>query len=105
MVESLDVAAVVCPTEDGSTVRNITRFRLPYWILAVSGSRKTCQDLLFSYGVWPIFLEERDKGWEETARNLVRGLHLEGEAFLLTQGPFKARPTAEHRLEIIGLDG
>ncbi len=103
IVGDLDVAAVVCPTESGATARNITRFRLPCWILALSGSRKTCQGLLFSYGVWPILFEELPSRRVDTARRLVREFGLEGEALLLTQGPSRDRPTAEHGLEIIGL--
>ncbi|MEN8213291.1 MAG: pyruvate kinase, partial [Pseudomonadota bacterium] len=47
-------AGVLVPTSTGFMARSLTRFRLPVWIIAVSGSVKTYRDLMFSYGVYPV---------------------------------------------------
>jgi len=103
IVDKLSVAAVFCRTESGATARNVTRFRMPCWILAVSNSEKTCQELMFSYGVWPIYRRDKPVKWGDDIKDLVRDLELEGESVLLIEGPSMAHPDAEHRLEIVRL--
>jgi pyruvate kinase len=41
-------AIIIVPTHSGATARNLTRFRLPVWITAVSALENTCQVLQFS---------------------------------------------------------
>jgi pyruvate kinase len=53
-LERITPPTVIVPTRSGTTARSITRFRLPVWITAFSRYEKTCQDLMFSYGVLPI---------------------------------------------------
>ncbi len=96
-------AAVLTPTASGYTARSITRFRLPVWIFAVSPSRKTCQELLFSYGVWPIQEEDHPKDWSDYARCYVQTFRLPGKCVLQTEGPSPDHPNANHKIEIVPL--
>src|SRR5437899_1732622 len=50
-LEFLKPAAVFVCTDDGVSARRLASFRLPVWIVAISGDARTCQNLLFSYGV------------------------------------------------------
>ena len=53
-LQEVTAAAVFVPTFSGATARNVCRFMLPVWIMEVSSQESTCQNLLFSYGVFPI---------------------------------------------------
>jgi pyruvate kinase len=81
-----DTVAVITPTISGNTARTIGRFRLPPLIVAVSPRESTCQELQFSYGVFPIHLEKRPDNWERFARDWLADNELEGELALLTLG-------------------
>lgn len=56
--EMLKPAVVFVPSCSGETARLLTRFRLPQWIIAPTLEAKACQDLQFSYGVFPIHAAE-----------------------------------------------
>ncbi|UCD35236.1 MAG: pyruvate kinase [Nitrospiraceae bacterium] len=96
-------AVVIVPTISGETARNITRFRLPVWITAVSPNLETCQRLHFSYGVYPLHEPEYPGDWNRYAKELVRVHHLKGDTALLTEGPSPRHPDANHRMELIDL--
>lgn len=101
--EHVTPAAVLVPTLSGATARSITRFRLPAWIIAVSPQEATCQQLLFSYGVWPEHEPRLPDSWNAFARDWARRRQLPGQWMLLTEGPSPVHPEANHRLEIIEL--
>ncbi len=65
------VAAILAPTDSGLTARRLARYRLPTWILAVSSNKKTCRELLFSYGVFPIYEFNHPHDWTDFARDYV----------------------------------
>ncbi len=96
-------AAVLSPTASGYTARSITRFRLPVWILAITPTHKTCQELLFSYGVWPIHEQDHPKDWSDYACYWIETFRLPGKCVLQTEGPSPDHPTANHKIEIISL--
>jgi pyruvate kinase len=96
-------AAILTPTASGYTARSLTRFRLPVWILAVTGSKKICHELMFSYGVYPIIEKEHPAEWKEYALKCVESYGLVGDCILQTEGPSPDDPTANHRLEIIDI--
>jgi pyruvate kinase len=98
------VAAVLAPTASGYTARSLSRFRLPVWILAVSASEKTCRELLFSSGVWPILEPDHSGDWTAQARDYAREFSLSGAHIIQTEGPSPKHPLANHRLEIIALE-
>ncbi|MCD6389896.1 MAG: pyruvate kinase [Desulfobulbaceae bacterium] len=96
-------AAILSPSASGYTPRSLTRFRLPVWILAVSSSKKTCRELMFSYGVYPILEEEHPHNWTAYARNYAADYGLEGNCIIQTEGPSPDHPAANHKMEIIDL--
>ncbi|RUM88678.1 MAG: pyruvate kinase [Thermodesulfatator sp.] len=103
MVDKINTAVVFCPTDSGATARNVTRFRLPCWIIAPSTSMKTCMDLLFSFGVCPDFRKDKPVHWSGHVKKYVREFGLEGDSALVTEGPSKMHPEMDHRLEIVKL--
>jgi len=103
MVDKINTAVVFCPTDSGATARNVTRFRLPCWIIAPSTSMKTCMDLLFSFGVCPDLRKDKPVHWSGHVKKYVREFGLEGDSALVTEGPSKMHPEMDHRLEIVKL--
>jgi pyruvate kinase len=96
-------AAILSPTASGYTARSITRFRLPVWILAITPIHKTCQELLFSYGVWPIHEQDHPTDWSDYARYWAKTFELPGKCILQTEGPSPDHPATNHKIEIISL--
>jgi pyruvate kinase len=96
-------AVVVVPTHSGATARNITRFKLPVWITAVSSQKKTCQDLMFSYGVWPVHEPDHPEDWKTWTRNWLKTQEIKGDLVVLTEGPSSRHPNRNNRMEIIDL--
>ena len=102
-LEQIAPAAVFVPTHSGVTARRITRFRLPVWIVAVSSQEATCQQLQFSYGVFPAHEPEHPDDWNGYVREWLRAHDVEGDLVVLTEGPSSKRPEANNRMEIISL--
>ena len=102
-LERSSPAAVFVPTISGATARNITRFRMPVWITAVSPNYETCQKLQFSYGVFPVHEPEYPGDWNAYAKEWVKAHQLKGSIALLTEGPSPRNPHANHRMELIQL--
>ncbi|MFW8599916.1 pyruvate kinase [Desulfobacterota bacterium M19] len=98
-------AAVLAPTASGTTARSLTRFRLPKWVLAVSSSEKTCRELMFSYGVYPILEKEHPHDWTAYGRRYVKEHALVGSFIIQTEGPSPEHPEINHKMEIITLPG
>jgi pyruvate kinase len=96
-------AAVFVPTLSGASARRVAALRLPVWIVAVSPQEKTCQDLVFSYGVTPIHEPKDPTAWKTYVRNWLQEHHIPGELVLVTGGPSPDYPDANHHLEIIEL--
>ena len=97
-------ATVLVPTLSGATARSIARFRLPTWITALSSLEQSCQDLAFSWGVYPILGDSAPAEWNECARRLVAEQGLGGNLVVLAQGPSPENPGQNHRLDLIELD-
>jgi len=96
-------AGVLVPTTSGYMARSLTRFRLPVWIFSFSSSLKTCQDLLFSYGVYPILEDTTSTDWTLQAREYVKTFGLQGSTLIKAEGPSADHPDINHQLEIIVL--
>jgi len=103
MMEHISPAALLIPTRSGTTARNATRFRLPVWITAISSLETTCQNLQFSYGVYPVLEPEHPDNWRIYAQEWLQSHEIKGEMVLLTEGPSSKNPDANHRIEIIVL--
>ncbi len=96
-------AAIVVPTRSGISARRIARYRLPVWVAAVSPLETTCQELMFSYGVYPIHFRDHPQDWTRYVRQLVSSYQLKGDVVILTEGPSLEHPSTSHRMEIIGV--
>lgn len=97
------VAAILSPTESGLTARRLSRFKLPTWILAVSSNQKTCKELMFSYGVYPVYEKYHPSDWTDYARDYALKYNLKGSCIIQTEGPSAENPARNHKMEIIDL--
>jgi pyruvate kinase len=102
-LERITPPTVIVPTRSGTTARSITRFRLPVWITAFSRYEKTCQDLMFSYGVLPICGPEHPDDWKQWTRGWLQTVGEVGNLVVLTEGPSKKHPYRNNRMEILDL--
>jgi len=96
-------AAVFVPTLSGASARRVAVLRLPAWIVAVSPLEKTCQDLVFSYGVMPVHEPKDPTPWKPYIRNWLQEHHVPGELALVTGGPSPDCPDTNHHMEIVEL--
>ena len=104
-IDRITPCAVIVPTRSGYTARNIARFRPDIWITAVSSEPTTCQRLLFSYGVAPIYEKDHPQNWNAFTRHLLTDLGIRPSGLaILTEGPSRTNPQANNRMEIIDLD-
>jgi pyruvate kinase len=102
-LERITPPTVIVPTRSGATARSITRFRLPVWITAFSRIEKTCQDLMFSYGVFPVCDPDHPDNWKQWARNWLQTMGEVGNLVVLTEGPSAKHPYRNNRMEILDL--
>ncbi len=102
-VSRITPPTVIVPTRGGATARRIARFRLPVWISAVSSESKTCQDLMFSYGVFSHCDPDHPDDWKTWTGKWVREKKLEGDLVIVTEGPSRKHPGRNNRMEIIEL--
>jgi pyruvate kinase len=102
-VEATQPVAVVTPTLSGATARNLCRFRLQEWILAVSPSEATCQELQFSYGVHPVYEQQRPESWQAYARDWLAASGLTEGLAILTHGSGTALGGGTNQIEIVDL--
>ena len=96
---------VLVPTRGGMVARAISRFKPPVWIIAPSADCAACQNLAFSYGVYPINLAEEPDDWREWIGRWVRENGITAERVMLVAGPSPRSPKANYRIELIRLDG
>jgi pyruvate kinase len=101
--QSNSVAAILAPTDSGLTARRLSRYHLPTWILAVSSNKKTCREMLFSYGVFPIYESNHPADWTDFARDYTLKYNLKGSCIIQTEGPSPESPHRNHKIEIIDL--
>ena len=102
-LERVTPPTVIVPTRSGATARSITRFRLPVWITAVSSQSKTCQDLMFSYGVYPECEPDHPEDWKKWARQWLEKHEVTGDLVVMTEGPSSKHPDRNIRMEIVDL--
>jgi pyruvate kinase len=95
--------AVFSPTLSGASARRMALLRLPFWTVAVSPRAKTCQDLLFSYGVIPVHEPKDPSEWKPYVRDWLHRQNLGGGVVILTAGPSSTHPQSNHRMEILQL--
>ncbi len=96
---------LVVPTRGGTVARAISCFKPPVWIIAPSSDPAVCQNLAFSYGVYPVDLAEQPDDWREWTSRWVRDNGIAAERVMLVAGPSPRNPKANHRIELMRLDG
>jgi pyruvate kinase len=104
-LESISPAAVFVPTHSGQTARSIARFKPSVWIVGISSRESTCQQLLFSCGVYPLYAPDHPDDWNAYVRDWVNTHEAEGDLAILTEGPSSQHPEANNRMEIIQIRG
>ena len=102
-LDRITPAVVIVPTHSGATARSITRFKLPVWITAVSSQKKTIQDLMFSYGVWPVHEPDHPEDWKLWTQKWLQLNEIKEDLVVLTEGPSARHPERNNRMEIIDL--
>jgi pyruvate kinase len=102
-IERIEPAFLIIPTQSGASARNIARFRHKVWTFAISSSARTCQELLFSYGVHPLAADPMPEEWNRYAEELQQRFELPGEFSILTEGPSPRHPDTNHRMELLSL--
>ncbi len=96
---------IAIPTRTGATARRVTRYRLRPWIVALSHNQMTCQQLTFSYGVYPVYIEGDRHDWH---RILVDWCNREGVTsgiVIMTQGSSRRNPDRTNQIEVFSLGG
>jgi pyruvate kinase len=102
-LEHTSPAAVFVPTHSGATARSLSLFRLPVWIIGISSNEATCQGLVFSSGVYPVYNEDHPADYSPFARQWLAEHEISGDIAVLTEGPSSKHPGTNHRMEIIEL--
>jgi pyruvate kinase len=73
------------------------------WIIATSPNNSTCQQLLFSYGVYPVYTAKRPEIWAQLARNLLVERGIDQGVALLTYGMGTLSEQTTTRIEFLDL--
>jgi pyruvate kinase len=73
------------------------------WIVALSQSEKTCQELLFSYGVYPVHEPELPGSWDRKAVDWLQQNKLDAELAILIEESDIRRERDTTVIEIIDL--
>ena len=95
---------LLVPTRAGMVARAISRFKPPVWIIAPSSDSTACQNLAFSYGVYPINLAEEPDDWREWIARWLRENRITVERVMLVAGPSPRNPKANYRIELMRSD-
>jgi len=95
---------LLVPTRGGTVARAISRFKPPVWIIAPTSDPAVCQNLAFSYGVYPVNLAEEPDDWREWIARWVREKGITAERVMLVAGPSPRNPKANYRIELMRLD-
>ncbi|MBU0679850.1 MAG: pyruvate kinase [Proteobacteria bacterium] len=102
-VERSEAAAIFVPTMSGNAARNITRFRMPIWIVAMSPNLATARNLQFSYGVQAQYYPESLDDWNVFARAWLAHNKIAGSLALLVRGPSPRHPEANNSMQLLDL--
>jgi pyruvate kinase len=102
-VDALKPAVIFAVTTTGSTARRLARFRPSQWVVAISQSEKTCQELVFSWGVYPVFEPERIERWSCYVADWMDRNGFDQGLALLTEGADTKKKRDTTLIEIIDL--
>jgi pyruvate kinase len=101
VAEDLDAAVIACPTQSGSTARNVSKFRPRRAVVAASPDPVVLQQLALEWAVVPIVIEaatSTEDLWRRTVDAIrVSGLAVPGQRVVLSGGTRLNRPgTTDH---------
>lgn len=102
-LEFLQPAAVFVHSLTGGTARRLAAFHLPVRVVAVSSNKKTCQSLLFSYGVIPVYEPSVPASWATYVKAWLKDHGLAGNFAIATRRSPSEDPAGHHQMEIINL--
>jgi len=94
---------IAIPTRTGATARRVTRYRLRPWILALSHNPATCQQLAFSYGVYPVYLEGDRHDWNKILVEWCNEKQITSGIVVMTQGSSRRNPDRTNQIEVFSL--
>ncbi len=103
MVEKLKPDLIFAMTTSGATARLLARFRPEQWVVAISQVEKTCQELLFTCGVYPFYEPQRAERWSCYVADWMQQNHLDARLVLLTEGGDTIKERDTTLVEIINL--
>jgi pyruvate kinase len=101
--QSLKPAVVFVPSASGGTARRITRFRLKEWIVAPSLDKQTCQQLQFSYGIYPHYISRNPLSWPHFAQEWLRDHGVSCSMAMVVEGGGTLKAGDTTRIDIIDL--
>jgi pyruvate kinase len=102
-LEYLKPAVIFALTDKGASARRLAAFHLPVWIAAVTPHMKTCQDLIFSYGVIPVHELNLPLSRNGYAKEWVQRHQLPGQFAIMTRRLMEKDQEAGHRMDILNL--
>lgn len=94
---------IAIPTRTGATARRVTRYRLRPWIVALSHNRATCQQLAFSYGVYPVYIDGDRHDWHNILVDWFKKEGITPGTVVMTQGSSKHNPERTNQIEVFSL--
>jgi pyruvate kinase len=100
-LETVPCAAVFVPTKSGVTARMISRFNPAVWNIPLSHNQAVCQGLVFTYGAYPVQIDDDPEDWCGFAKCWLQEHQLPGAVAMLVAGPSSLNPNANHRLEFL----
>lgn len=100
-MDTVPCAAVFVPTRSARTARMISRLNRPLWIVALGRDPAVCQQLVFSYGVEPLQMDENPENWRDFAKAWLEEHEISGPIALLVAGPSRRNPEANYRIEFL----
>jgi pyruvate kinase len=99
----LNPRIIAIPTRTGTTARRVTRYRLEPWIVALSHNHDTCQRLTFSYGIYPVYLEDDRHDWRAIVKQWCLHQEIDWGIVVMTQGSSIENPERTNQIEVFSL--
>ena len=94
---------IAIPTRTGATARRVTRYRLRPWIVALSHNAATCQQLAFSYGIYPVHIEGDRHDWNKILVEWCNREAITSGIVVMTQGSSRRNPERTNQIEVFSL--
>ncbi len=101
--EALKARFVLTPTATGATARRVARFKPGAWILSFCETPRIRDFLLFSYGVAPFILHEKEGDWYRTITTFLKntGRAETGDVAVLTQGQYSPQHQTTDSIAVV----